>query len=121
MSRSAVPDVPGIPCDAEGPVFGAPWQAQAFAMAVALNARGVFTWPEWAQVFGEHIKSSPALPDEDAGDAYYRQWLAALEDIVARKGATDVRELHRWQHAWEHAAERTPHGAAIEIQAGDFH
>ena len=40
--------VPTIPCDAEGPVFGAPWEAQAFAMALALHERGVFTWPEWA-------------------------------------------------------------------------
>jgi nitrile hydratase accessory protein len=117
---SALP-VPGIPCDAEGPVFGAPWQAQAFAMAVALNAKGVFSWPEWAQVFGEHIRSAPAQPGEGAGDAYYRQWLTALEDIVARKGAASAPELHRWQHAWEHAADRTPHGQPIEVRDTDLH
>ena len=35
--------VPGIPRDAEGPVFREPWEAQAFAMALALHERGVFT------------------------------------------------------------------------------
>ena len=29
--------VPSIPCDAEGPVFREPWEAQAFAMALALG------------------------------------------------------------------------------------
>lgn len=118
---SALPAVPGIPSDAEGPVFGAPWQAQAFALAVALHAKGVFSWPEWARVFGEHIRCAPAQPGEDAGDAYYRQWLAALEDIVALKGAASAPELHCWQHAWEHAAERTPHGQPIELRDTDFH
>lgn len=108
---SALLAVPDIPCDAQGPVFGAPWQAQAVAMAVALRAKGVFSWPEWAQVFGEHIRCAPAEPGEDAGNAYYRQWLAALEDIVARKGAASAPELDRWQHAWEHAADRRSHAA----------
>ena len=36
--------LPAIPRDAEGPVFREPWEARAFAMAVQLNARGVFAW-----------------------------------------------------------------------------
>jgi hypothetical protein len=40
--------VPGIPRDNDGPVFREPWEAQAFAMALALHARGLFTWNEWA-------------------------------------------------------------------------
>ena len=115
-----VPEVPGLPCDAEGPVFGAPWQAQAFAMTVALHERGLFTWPEWAQALGARIAAAPAQAAEDAGDAYYRQWLAALEDIVAAKGAASPADLQRYQHAWDHAADRTPHGQPIELQAGDF-
>ena len=45
---AATTAVPGIPRDQEGPTFREPWEAQAFAMAVALHARGVFTWKEWA-------------------------------------------------------------------------
>src|SRR5690242_19919705 len=38
--RRATDAVPSIPCDAEGPVFREPWEAQAFAMALALHERG---------------------------------------------------------------------------------
>ena len=31
-ARRAREAVPSIPCDAEGPVFREPWEAQAFAM-----------------------------------------------------------------------------------------
>lgn len=118
--RALLPGVPGIPCDAEGPVFGAPWQAQAFAMTLALYEHGLFTWPEWAEVLGACIAAAPAQAGEDAGDAYYRQWLAALETMVARKGASSPAELQRYQHAWDHAADRTPHGHPIELRLTDF-
>lgn len=114
------PDVPGIPRDAEGPVFGAPWQAQAFAITLALYERGLFTWPEWAEALARRIAAAPAQPGEDAGDAYYRQWLAALEDMVAAKGASSAPELQRYRAAWDQAADRTPHGQPVELQPGDF-
>lgn len=113
-------EIPGLPRDADGPVFAAPWQAQAFAMTVALHARGLFTWPEWAQALAQRIREAPAAPGEDAGDAYYRQWLAALEDMVAAKGAASMAELQRYQQAWDRAADRTPHGQPIELGAADF-
>ena len=47
-------------------------------------------------------------------------WLAALEAIVAAKGAATTDELLRTQRAWDHAADRTPHGQAISLRAGDF-
>ncbi|MBK6004967.1 nitrile hydratase accessory protein [Ramlibacter ginsenosidimutans] len=115
-----IPDLPGLPRDAEGPVFGAPWQAQAFAMAVALHARGLFTWREWAQALAQVIRAAPAQDGEDAGEAYWRQWLLALETLVGAKGASSADELQRYQQAWDHAAERTPHGRAIELRPEDF-
>ena len=51
--RRATREVPGIPCDAEGPVFREPWEAQAFAMALHLYDRGLFKWPEWAAILGD--------------------------------------------------------------------
>jgi len=56
-ARAALPD---IPCDTEGPVFREPWEAQAFAMALTLHERGVFTWPEWAATLADEIKRSQA-------------------------------------------------------------
>lgn len=108
MSAEAAPPLPS-----EGPVFAEPWEAQAFAITVSLHARGLFTWPEWAQALAAQIAARP-------GDGYYAQWLAALEGLVAAKGATSAEELARTRDAWERAAERTPHGQPIELQARDF-
>jgi nitrile hydratase accessory protein len=117
---STPPDLAGLPRDDDGPVFGAPWQAQAFAMAVALHRQGLFTWPEWAQALAGSIRVAPARPGEDAGAAYYRQWLETLERMVAAKGASSPAELGRYQEAWDHAADRTPHGQPIELKDSDF-
>jgi nitrile hydratase accessory protein len=111
---------PGIPRDREGPVFNEPWEAQAFAMALALNKRGLFTWKEWTETLGDEIKKAQAAGDPDRGNTYYRHWLAALERIVAEKGVTDPQTLARTRDAWEHACERTPHGKPIELRPGDF-
>ena len=119
--RRAADAVPSIPRDSEGPIFREPWEAQAFAMALALHARGLFTWPEWAAVLAQEIKRAQAAGDPDTGETYYRHWLAALERLVAEKGLTDTATLARYQHAWDHAADRTPHGQPIELQPQDFH
>jgi nitrile hydratase accessory protein len=110
----------GIPRDEEGPVFREPWEAQAFAMALALHDQGLFTWPEWSATLGEEIKRAQAAGDSDSGDTYYRHWLAALERLVAEKGVASRDMLARYRDAWDHAADRTPHGTPIELQPEDF-
>jgi nitrile hydratase accessory protein len=112
--------VPGIPRDEAGPVFREPWEAQAFAMALALHERGVFSWTEWAAALADQIKRAQAAGDPDTGETYYRHWLATLEHLVAAKGVTTTETLHRYRDAWNHAADRTPHGAPIELTPGDF-
>ena len=119
-ARDAARALPDLPCDAEGPVFRAPWEAQAFAMALALHERGVFTWPEWAATLGAEIKRAQAAGDPDTGETYYHHWLATLERLVAAKGVTTSDVLHRYRDAWDHAADRTPHGTPIELRAEDF-
>jgi nitrile hydratase accessory protein len=112
--------LPGQPSQDGEPVFAAPWQAQAFAMAVSLHQRGLFTWTEWAEALARQIGVAQAAGDADLGDTYYAHWLAALELLVARKGAGSADELARFRHAWGHAAQRTPHGQPIELQTRDF-
>ena len=112
--------LPDIPCDAEGPVFREPWEAQAFAMALTLHERGVFTWPEWAEALGAEIKRAQAAGDPDTGETYYRHWLATLERLVAAKGVTTTETLHRYRDAWDRACDRTPHGRPIELRPDDF-
>jgi nitrile hydratase accessory protein len=119
-AQRAVEAIPSLPRDADGPVFREPWEAQAFAMTLALYDRGLFTWSEWAAMLGAEIKRAQTLGDPDTGETYYHHWLAALERIVAEKGVTDARTLSRYHNAWDHAAARTPHGEPIELRAGDF-
>ena len=116
----AMPPLDGFPPDAAGPVFQAPWEAQAFAMAVMLHERGLFTWPEWAQALAREVAAAKAAGEPDLGDTYYLHWLAALERIVADKGAGSAAEMLRYRHAWDHAADRTPHGKPIELKPEDF-
>jgi len=116
----AIGTVPGIPRDPEGPVFREPWEAQAFAMTVALHERGLFRWGEWTAVLGDQIKRAQASGDPDTGETYYQHWLTALERIVAEKGVTDAPTLTRYRDAWDHAADRTPHGTPIELRPEDF-
>jgi nitrile hydratase accessory protein len=109
-----------IPRDQDGPVFREPWEAQAFAMALALHARGLFTWNEWAETLAGEIKRAQAAGDADSGETYYRHWLATLEKLVADKGVASSDTLHRYRDAWDHAADRTPHGSPIELRPEDF-
>ncbi len=112
--------LPGLPRDSDGPVFREPWEAQAFAMTLALHRRGLFTWPEWAATLGAEIKRAQEAGDPDTGQTYYRHWLAALERLVAEKGIADAATLARYCRAWDRAADRTPHGAPIELKSDDF-
>jgi nitrile hydratase accessory protein len=118
--RHIAAEMPGIPRGPEGPVFRAPWEAQAFAIVVALHEQGLFTWPEWAASLAEEIKRAQAAGDPDTGETYYHHWLAALERVVAQKGAADPVTIARYCAAWQHAAQRTPHGSPITLSTEDF-
>jgi nitrile hydratase accessory protein len=109
-----------LPRDDDGPVFREPWEAQAFAMALSLHERGLFTWKEWAAALADEIKIAQAGGDPDTGTTYYRHWLATLEKMVARKGVATVETQHRYRDAWDHAADRTPHGSPIILRPDDF-
>ena len=108
-----------MPRDAEGPVFAAPWQAQAFAMTLALHERGAFTWKEWAAALAEVIGEVRARGEADTGERYYEHWLTALERISSRKRLVDAGALLQRRDAWEDAARHTPHGQPIVLRRHD--
>ncbi|HEU0218205.1 MAG TPA: nitrile hydratase accessory protein [Stellaceae bacterium] len=119
IARAAL-EVPGLPQGEDGPVFREPWEAQAFAMAVALHQKGLFTWPEWAATLADEIERAQAAGDPDTGDTYYHHWLRALERLIAEKGVADPTTLTRYRDAWERAAEATPHGQPIALKPEYF-
>ena len=117
-SKPCLDDLPALPRDAEGPVFRAPWEAQAFAMAVKLHEAGCFTWAEWAERLSAEIRAAQERGDPDLGDSYYQHWLATLEGLVAAKGLVAGDELARRKAEWAHAAAHTPHGQPIRLEPG---
>jgi len=113
MTAPDLAALPGIPRDDEGPVFRAPWEAQAFALAVALHRRGAFTWKEWAEHLSAQIAAATARGEVDDGSRYYEFWLAALETLAAEKGLVTRVELSQRKDEWDAAARATRHGQPI--------
>jgi len=110
--------LPDLPCDAEGPVFREPWEAQAFALTLRLHEQGAFTWTEWATALSVEIKRAQAAGDPDTGETYYRHWLAALERLALSKRLVNRSELEARREAWDRAVRATPHGQPISLENG---
>ncbi len=120
MITSIPPEVnlgalPALPRDDAGPVFNAPWEAQAFAMTLSLHERGVFTWREWADALAAELAAATARGEADDGTHYYEHWLTALEKLVAGKKLIAEQELGRRVDEWDAAVRSTPHGKPIEL------
>jgi nitrile hydratase accessory protein len=90
--------------------FDAPWQAQLFALTVALNEAGHFSWAEWAEVFGPRVREAEAT-------VYWQIWSEALVQLLEDKGAADAAEVHALARRWQAAARATPHGQPIVLHA----
>ena len=120
MTTSISPDLdlgalPALPRDDEGPVFNAPWEAQAFAMTVSLHAAGAFTWREWADALAAELSAAAAHGEPDDGSHYYEHWLTALEKLIRAKGVVPAQELERRLDEWDAAVRATPHGKPVEL------
>jgi nitrile hydratase accessory protein len=103
----------------QAPAFREPWQAKAFALVVLLHREGHFTWDEWVRTLAEEIAKSPQRADEDAELAYHRQFLTALEKIVATRGLTTSESMHARKLAWQRAYLATPHGHPVDLAAAE--
>lgn len=108
--RQACGDAMPLPPRGDEQVFAEPWQAQLFAMTVTLHERGVFTWPQWAQVLGRHVATGAS-----DGSDYYARWADAFTEMLAERGVVDGEQVARTTAAWHAAAARTPHGRPIEL------
>ena len=67
--------------ESEGPIFNEAWEAEAFAMVVALHEAKLFSWSEWTAALGREIAAAsqsgdrdPAIPIIFVG---WRRWSAS--------------------------------------------
>jgi len=97
-------------------VFAAPWQAQAFAMAVRLSEQGHFTWSEWAAALAAELQPAVDGGEPDDGSRYFDHWLAALERLVTSKALLNPGELQERRDAWAYAYRHTPHGKPVALR-----
>jgi nitrile hydratase accessory protein len=70
----------------DAPTFDAPWQARAFALAVALtdeHPEETLTWDEFRTRLVEEVNAEREVCDPEV--VYYRQWLTALERSLVER------------------------------------
>jgi len=118
MYQARLMATPSLSFTEDGPIFSAPWQAQAFAIAVQLSEAGHFAWTEWVQYLSAEI-SAASDARGDSLDIYYLHWLTALEKLVADKGLASLGEMNRRKEDWRRAHLNTPHGSPIEITTSE--
>ena len=111
--RELIAHSQGLGDGIDAPVFAEPWQAEAFAMVLALHSRGLFGWHKWAQALSTELKRPGALED---GSDYYHRWVAALESLVAAKNVAKSTDVDDLAASWQRAAHATPHGQPIRLE-----
>ena len=119
--------LPGLADDGSGPVFASPWQAQIFSLVVGLHEAGCFSWNEWTDALSREIAEDPTggadgvktQEETDPSDSYYRFWVSALEQILARKTILDSDEIQKRVAQWREAYLNTPHGAPVTLSMAD--
>lgn len=88
--------------------FDHPWQAQLFAITLALNESGHFTWAEWSREFGPRVKHTET-------ERYWEVWSEALVALLEARGMTDSAKIEALKLQWQASARVTPHGQPIEL------
>lgn len=96
--------------------FDDPWQAQLFALTVALSDAGHFSWPDWTVAFGATLKRHGASRELDGGADYFNAWLETLEGLLNRTGMAASADVSGVKAAWEEAYLTTPHGQPVRLK-----
>jgi nitrile hydratase accessory protein len=73
--------------------FSEPWEARAFAVAVALCGEGQFHWAEFQQSLIDEIAAAEKGGHATTGADYYHRWLDALMRLLNAKGIVGAAEL----------------------------
>ncbi|MCB2134936.1 MAG: nitrile hydratase accessory protein [Rhodobacteraceae bacterium] len=95
--------------------FDAPWQADLFALTVALSEAGHFSWPDWTEAFGKTLAAHGRGRPLDGGEDYYHAWLETLEALLDRLGIASAPDRLAIRDLWHDAYLATPHGQPVRI------
>lgn len=101
-------DSTGAPDLPDGGTFDEPWQARAFALAVALTDERGLDWERFQSRLVEEVADAPDGDSEGPDDDYYRRWLAALERLLVEEALVAPGELGDRVAAFA-AGDRTAH------------
>ena len=74
-------------------IFAAPWESQAFGLALALQEAGRIDWEDFRQSLIAEVGSWEASHSPQDEWSYYRCWLRALERLVGERGLVPAEEL----------------------------
>jgi nitrile hydratase accessory protein len=74
-------------------VFTAPWQSQAFGVALALHDAGRIDWEDFRQSLIREIADWQAAHPSGDGWNYYECWLRSLERLVSGRGLVAADDL----------------------------
>lgn len=92
--------------------FEEPWQAQLFALTVAMNEAGHFSWTDWSATFGPMVQAAPA-------SVYWDIWSDALVALLNARGIATSADIQDLTSQWQEAARSTPHGTPIVLEKSD--
>ena len=105
--------------------FDAPWQARAFALAVALTDRSDRDWAAFQSRLVDEIEASSAVDPDDPDETYYRQWLAGLERLLVEEDLVEpgalrdrVDEFAAGDRSAHEFVDGDPHAHADDLPEG---
>jgi nitrile hydratase accessory protein len=83
---AVMPGAEALPRSSGELVFHADWERRAFALAVTLCERGVYTWDEFRENLIAAIAAAETTAHENDAPGYYEHWLHSLERMLVEKG-----------------------------------
>jgi nitrile hydratase accessory protein len=76
-------------------VFAAPWESQAFGVALALHDAGRIEWEDFRQALIAEIAAWEAAHPDGEGWNYYACWVRSLERLLSAQGLISAGDLER--------------------------
>jgi nitrile hydratase accessory protein len=74
-------------------LFESPWQSRVFGMARVMCEHDYFEWDDFRECLIQQISGWDQAHRIDEPYVYYDHFLAALSDLLERKGLMDISDL----------------------------